>query len=430
MQQSGSEPENCADCGKPLSDMVLAAGLTRCTPCSAQRLQAETAQTTEEMQQAVKPPRWYMTFVRALGRLIFHIVASVAIASVVSVLVTMVFAGAGAYDANGFPWGGVAFLLSFFGYWVWRLVKSALPPRPFTGAPPVEQQPERARSPNSTREPPQRRKALGDHSMPYCSNCGHLVGDEARYCSNCATPVPGRGEGQVPDQREAASLDTVPSWLGWLAIPIVVLTSIIGLGLYSYWAYRRGRRDGVGHEPTAQPYESFGWRVVGWGVAGFVPILGWYAAVHLPTICYKQGLRVGAREGTAFEGFTSLPALGAVFGGIAVAALAALFVAGVTLAIVEGDNDDEPIRVVPQRQAPTPSGPRLTGAEAAGKANTEFLRVLQKTGVTGLSVTCDTEDFNDRTGMWIVRCLTVGPGGSLELRIQVNDLTGEVTVVQ
>ena len=43
---------NCVDCGKPLSDMVMAAGLTRCTPCSAQRLRAGTAQPTEERQQA------------------------------------------------------------------------------------------------------------------------------------------------------------------------------------------------------------------------------------------------------------------------------------------------------------------------------------------------------------------------------------------
>ena len=42
------EQANCVDCGKPLSDTVLAAGLTRCTPCSAQRLRAGTAQSTEE----------------------------------------------------------------------------------------------------------------------------------------------------------------------------------------------------------------------------------------------------------------------------------------------------------------------------------------------------------------------------------------------
>ena len=46
------EQANCVDCGKPLSHTILAAGLTRCTPCSAQRLRAGTAQSTEEMQQA------------------------------------------------------------------------------------------------------------------------------------------------------------------------------------------------------------------------------------------------------------------------------------------------------------------------------------------------------------------------------------------
>lgn len=212
--------------------------------------------------------------------------------------------------------------------------------------------------------------------------------------------------------------------------PKTILTSIIGLGLYSYWAYRRGRREGVELDPTAEPYDNFGWRVLGWGVAAFVPILGLYVVFHLPTICYKQGLRVSARKGTEFGGFTSFRALGVAFVGIMAVAVAALFVAGVTLAIVEGDDGDEPIRVVPQRQAPTPSGPRLTGGEAAGKAGAVVQRLISESGRGDLSVTCDAEDFNDRTGMWIVRCLTVGPESSIEFRFTVNDLTGQVTPVQ
>ena len=167
--------------------------------------------------------------------------------------------------------------------------------------------------------------------MPYCANCGHLVGDEARYCSNCATPLPGSGEGQVSGQLEAGSLDTVPSWLGWLALPMALLTSIIGLGLYSYWAYRRGRREGVGLDPTVEPYDNFGWRVVGWGVASFVPILGLWVVFHLPTICFKQGLRVSAKKGTEFGGFTSFRALGAAFVGILAVAVAALLIIAPTL---------------------------------------------------------------------------------------------------
>ena len=173
-------------------------------------------------------------------------------------------------------------------------------------------------------------------TVGFCLNCGSSVGEGARFCSNCgkalATPQGVRTEST---KREVASLDDVPWWLGWLAIPIGALTSIIGLWLYSYWAYRRGRRNGIALDPVEQPYDNFGWRIVGWSIASLVPILHWFVAVHLPTICYKHGLRVGAKQGTAPEGFTSLPALAAALGGMVLVALAASFTAGLVLAMTE-----------------------------------------------------------------------------------------------
>lgn len=238
--------------------------------------------------------------------------------------------------------------------------------------------------------------------MPYCSNCGTLVGDEASYCSNCGKPLTGGGTGQVSARGRLADLDTVPSWLGWLALPIAILTSIIGLGLYSYWAFRRGRREGVGLDPTAEPYDNFAWRVLGWGVAGFVPILGLYAVFHLPTICYKEGLRVGAKGKAAFEGFTSLPALAAAFGGMVVVVLAALFITGLTLAIVESENGDEPVRIIPTsddepiRVIPTLS-PRPTPTRSPLLEFTECLVIAKTRGydVTPLSA---SYDFANRDG--------------------------------
>ncbi len=41
------ELANCVECGERLSDEVAAAGLTRCTPCSAHRLGAATAEPSE-----------------------------------------------------------------------------------------------------------------------------------------------------------------------------------------------------------------------------------------------------------------------------------------------------------------------------------------------------------------------------------------------
>ena len=40
MQETGSESKNCLDCGEPLSEQVMAAGLVRCTPCSAELLRS------------------------------------------------------------------------------------------------------------------------------------------------------------------------------------------------------------------------------------------------------------------------------------------------------------------------------------------------------------------------------------------------------
>jgi hypothetical protein len=251
--------------------------------------------------------------------------------------------------------------------------------------------------------------------MSYCSNCGENVDEGDRFCKGC-----GRGLGP-PDRRQAPTeeglttptLDDVPAWLGWLGIPMGL--TVIGLVLYCYWAYRRGRRDGVGRRPTEEPYQNFGWRVSGWAaVAVLLPIVDWYVFVHLPTLCYKHGLRVGAKEKTAFQGFASLPALGAAFGGAIVAAFAALFAVGLALWIAEGEDGAQPVRVVPTRTrpAPTPSGPLLTGAEAAGKASAHWLDALLESDRRDISVFCDAEDYNSRTHTWIVLCSLVGPANT------------------
>ena len=108
-----------------------------------------------------------------------------------------------------------------------------------------------------------------------------------------------------------------PVWLGWLAVPVAIASSwlgfviglsigwlpivaapaffLFGLAFYSAWAYQRGTRDGFGAHTELVPSENIGLASVGWGLALFVPILAFYAIVHLPTIWYKHGLVVGAR---------------------------------------------------------------------------------------------------------------------------------------
>jgi hypothetical protein len=95
----------------------------------------------------------------------------------------------------------------------------------------------------------------------------------------------------------------------------------------------------------------------------------------------------------------------------------------------DGNSAEESPTSAPE-PASAPTGPRLTGAEAAGKASAEVRSTILETGRSDLSLTCDAEDFNDRTGMWIVYCLVVGPGNALEFRFKVNDFTGQVSLVE
>lgn len=276
-------------------------------------------------------------------------------------------------------------------------------------------------------------------AMSYCSSCRHPVGDEGRFCGNC-------GKSVWEDEPAASGPDNVPWWLGWLAFPIGYLTYVFGIVPYSYWAYRRGRRDGVGREPIDQPDPNFGNKAIGWGLLTLltiiVPFLGLYVFIHLPTICYKQGVKIGAKEGTASERFTSLPAFSGVFTGIIIAAI--FLIASLAVVIAEGDDSSEsifesiePIQVaVPTIEAPTyprpistpiPSGPRLTGAEAAGKASALVKRGIAESGRRDLSAFCEYEDYNSRTREWIVLCIVVGPQNAMEIRLTVDDQTGTVS---
>jgi len=284
--------------------------------------------------------------------------------------------------------------------------------------------------------------------MPYCENCGAKVGSDARagrahrpsarrrFCSNCAHPLRTELEAVSPDSMPAAaaaaaipSLNDVPWWLGWLGI--LVPPTFIGSPIYCWWAYRRGRRDGVGREPNESPYTQMGWRTVGWVAFLLVPILGFYTYVHLPTLWYKHGLRVGAKEGSASPRFTSLPA---VIGAAVLGAVAALTVLGFLVSGGISSGGDERGYVPPADSVPisqpapiaTRSVPRLTGAEAAGKANNSMLESVRQSDRRDLSAACVPEDHNDITGKWIVLCRVTGPQNSLDFRAEVDDQTGSV----
>ncbi|MEX2159550.1 MAG: hypothetical protein WEB04_09140 [Dehalococcoidia bacterium] len=219
----------------------------------------------------------------------------------------------------------------------------------------------------------------------------------------------------------------MPKWFGWVSLPVGVLTSAIGLGLYSWWGYRRGRRDGVGRQSTVEPYANLGWRIVGWGLVALIPFAGWYAVVHVPTLCYKHGLRVGAKTGNAPSAFTSLPAFGAALA----VPVAAVLATAITIGVVIGFPDEaSPRRDPPSRSLPVDTGPRLTGGEAAAKGEAYLRRELSERGTTGISLACDAEDFNTGTEDWIVLCVLAGPARAADVRLRVDDATGLVTLIQ
>lgn len=273
----------------------------------------------------------------------------------------------------------------------------------------------------------------------------------ARFCSGCAHPVNADTEAR-PTAREkpaARSLDYVPWWIGWLVIPVSLL--IPGIILYPVWAYRRGRRDGVGCAATGQPYSNMGRKTVGWAAATMFGVIAfafgvWYPSLRLATLWYKHGLRVGAREGTAGKAFSSLPSLAAAVGGPPAIALAVilLFVGLGSLGGLDGEAQT-PARAAPHPETsavqPTQNRPLLTGAEAAGIAeahhrdvNAEAIQELLESGVW-VSVTCDPEDYNDVTSKWIVFCTFTTRRGSSEAimstsRQRVDDRTGTVSAVQ
>ena len=280
--------------------------------------------------------------------------------------------------------------------------------------------------------------------MLYCTNCGRQVTDEARFCAacGCAVNAPTEAEQAPTAEVSAAGLNDVPWWIGWLVPAVSLLTLGFGLILYPIWTYRRGRRDGVGREPTEEPYKDMGWPTVGWALAHVVPILSWYAGIHLPTMWYKHGLRVGARDGAAPRRFTSLPALVATLPFLGV--LGILMITGLAAASQPPEErppyrfnlKDLPLGPLPTiRPLATPSGPRLTGAEAAGKAEASLRTYVREQGqqsgndFSQLVIYCDPEDFNDFTETWILFCTLEGPAKSLTFRYRVDDKTGVVSPV-
>ena len=166
--------------------------------------------------------------------------------------------------------------------------------------------------------------------MPYCSTCGQQVEESASYCSKCGGDLGQASPAEtVPSEptnpQPVLDVSEPPPWLGWLALPAAFAFYVVGIGLYSVWAYRRGKRDGFGADTELEPSTQIGLATFGWSLALFVPILNWYALVHLPTMWYKHGFVMGASSDSAPS--PSLTSVSAVLAGL----VAAFVVTGAVL---------------------------------------------------------------------------------------------------
>lgn len=106
----------------------------------------------------------------------------------------------------------------------------------------------------------------------------------------------------------------MPSWVGWAAFGLFVIglvSFLLPWLVFSFWCYRRGRREGASLAADIEPPLSyFPTRLAGWLLASiFLPIVDWFTAVHVPTMCYQQGVRVGACRSPASMTFTQVPGL-------------------------------------------------------------------------------------------------------------------------
>jgi len=98
-----------------------------------------------------------------------------------------------------------------------------------------------------------------------------------------------------------------------------------------------------------------------------------------------------------------------------------------------GGEDEKRLPVIGTAR-PTQSGPRLTGAEAAGmaerKVREEVLPLAAEQGVTGVSIFCEPEDFNEGSQSWIVLCYLDGRNSSFSYRFKVDDRTGDISDIR
>jgi len=140
----------------------------------------------------------------------------------------------------------------------------------------------------------------------------------------------------------------VPRWVGYAAFGLFIIglvSFLLPWLVFSFWCYRRGRREGAAlTEGVEPPVPYFPARLTGWLLASILlPIVDWFTAVHVPTICYQQGLRVGASKGTASESFTEGWELAVAAAGMTLGVWIGM--AGIAFSVLVTEDNEQPASV-------------------------------------------------------------------------------------
>jgi hypothetical protein len=258
----------------------------------------------------------------------------------------------------------------------------------------------------------------------YCIDCGKELPVGACFCAYCGrrvpagtTPEPESGrEGEAtgrplsPQRVETAVRvpPEAPTWVGWVGFGLFILglvSFLLPWLVFSYWCYRRGRYEGTSlAEDVEPPLPYFPARLAGWLLASiFLPIVGWFTAVHVPTLCYQQGLRAGAcereSEDKAEEWAPGLVQMAVV---VALVTLAVWIAVGSLAYVALATNGDKQATTAPSvPQSPTP----LTGQDLKDVC-ASWLRQAISAGATTVStfaecVKCGGPEFMAVDGEWV-----------------------------
>jgi len=167
------------------------------------------------------------------------------------------------------------------------------------------------------------------------------------------------------DDTGAKPSPEVPQWIGYAAFGLFVIglvSFLLPWLIFSFWCYRRGCREGApATEHVESPLPYFPARVTGWLLVSILlPIVDWFTAVHVPTMCYQQGLRVGASKGTASKSFTDVDEL--ALAAMIATSLVWIGMAVVVFAVLVTERNEQPASVeqpaltATTTPSPTPSG--------------------------------------------------------------------------